>query len=147
MTDVTNAELPVTVRLSEDGDSALVYDSWIRSYKATYMPLGKRGDIRRLCDRVRAHVAKVLANGMVYVACNPEDTSQVYGWCAVQRTQAGPILHYVYVKRPYRGNGVCHKLLLCARWVPGKLAMTGTSSANFEAAYRGRYVDIGIGVV
>ena len=139
-----NSELSVAIRLIEEGDSNFIYDSWIRSAKAMNIPNGKRGDIKRFCTRMREHISTVLGAGTVYVACNPDVPSQVYGWCVVVRSEVGCILHYVYVKKLYRSLRVCSRLVKAARWEPKQNALTYCTSASFEACYAGRFVDIGI---
>jgi hypothetical protein len=45
------------------------------------------------------------------IACNPENEEQLYGFVSARPPD---ILHWVYVKQPYRGNGIAKELELDA---------------------------------
>ncbi len=43
--------------------------------------------------------------GMLWLfAANPVDTNYVYGWLCGEHTDAGPVLHYLYVRRSMRNS-------------------------------------------
>lgn len=86
-------------------DRALVFSSWLRSYRASVSsaipaPIyfdGHHALIERLIDRWPP-----------IIACPSDDLDTICGWAC---GDGGSTLHYVYVKEAYRGNGVCRGLL------------------------------------
>lgn len=56
-------------------------------------------------------IAKLIQRSSCVVACSPEDSSQVMGWCVAQRLAGKSCLHFVYVKQPFRGFGIARALL------------------------------------
>lgn len=93
------------VRIAKPGDMAFVIDAWKRSFEGA--PAVRHADrehyreemtraIRRLCDRAE-----------VRVACDPSDEDTIVGFCAFTGTE----LHYVYVKKDFRGHGIAKGLL------------------------------------
>lgn len=121
------------VRAAEPGDAAFVVGSWVDSYRTAHaagmIPMGAY-------DRVyREAVAAVLSRPgvSVFVACHPREVEDIYGWAAVERGASVPVreredgrwverlspcplalVHYVYVKQPYRRMGLARALLAAA---------------------------------
>ena len=93
--------IPFTLRLGRPSDLAFVVDSWV-----------KRGHHRneRLSDataRVRALLAS--EGTELRIACLPDDEDAIVGWAVV--VTKPPTLHYVYVRKELRGNGIARALL------------------------------------
>jgi len=95
----------VRIRQASEAELSLVRDSWVKSYrKGALKWLAHTGDLR-------AHVSRLIARSRVLVAEVPEvPEAGVIGWVAVE----GPTVHYAYVLRSYRGNGVYRELLAAA---------------------------------
>lgn len=91
--------IPFSLRLGRPSDLAFVVDSWV-----------KRGHARneRLSDAT-ARVRAVLADATteLRIACLPDDEDAILGWSVV----SPPALHYVYVRKELRGNGIARALL------------------------------------
>lgn len=93
--------IPFAIRLGRPSDLPFVVDSWV-----------KRGHERgeRLRDAT-ARVRRILsADSVLRVACLPDDSDAIVGW-AVVSTDASPKLHYVYVRKELRGQGIARVLL------------------------------------
>lgn len=111
-------------RLAAEPDLGFVFDSWIVGYRdahAAGMIAYEDWDVV-----MRAAITRVLARPgvSVHVACHPGETdrqSDLYGWIAAERggpwheTMYAPsyfsLVHYVYVKKPYRRMGLGKGLL------------------------------------
>jgi GNAT superfamily N-acetyltransferase len=57
---------------------------------------------------VRRSITSILARGNLTVACSPEDPDQILGWVA---WEDGGTVHYVYVKDPWRQDGLGRELV------------------------------------
>ena len=102
--------MKLRIRLAKPDDMAFVVDAWKRSYEGA--PAVKGADrehyriemtraIRRLCDRAE-----------VRVACDPADEDTLVGFAAFTRSASGAAeLHYIYVKKDFRGHGIARDLL------------------------------------
>lgn len=84
---------------------AFVIDAWKRSFEGAPAVRGAEREhyrtemtraIRRLCDHAE-----------IRVACDPTDEDTIVGFVAF----TGGELHYVYVKRDFRGLGIAKDLL------------------------------------
>jgi hypothetical protein len=61
-----------------------------------------------------ALIAKILARKTVvaYLAVQPEDPDQIYGFAVVERLPRGSdVVHWAFVKRPFRGHGAFEAIL------------------------------------
>lgn len=82
-------------------DASFVISSWLESYRgsdyAKHMPKSV------YFDNYKHVVTKLLANTRVIVACNPSDDDQIFGYiCFSDLVPHAPVLHYMYVKYPFR---------------------------------------------
>jgi GNAT superfamily N-acetyltransferase len=94
--------IPVAIRLGRPSDLPYVVDSWV-----------KRGHDRGERLRVAtARVREILArpDSVLRVACLPDDSDAIIGW-AVISTDEPPTLHYVYVRKDARKQGIARLLL------------------------------------
>ena len=96
----------VLIRRADADDAAFVFSYWLRDHfehsafargvsKDTYM---------RLHHLV---LERVIARSCIWVACDAEDPSVLYGFICAE----GDILHYLFVKRRFRGLGIGGRLL------------------------------------
>lgn len=107
------AVAPFVLRPAESGDTALVLDSWMRSYwrggnapkvRSEVFYAGHRGVIEELLKRCAV------------VACvNPDEPSQVFGWCCSERNGRVAVVHYLFVKRNFERLGFGTALVAAAR--------------------------------
>lgn len=93
------ALIPFSLRVGRPADLAYVVDSWVKRGR-------DRGE--RLSDAT-ARVRAILADEgtELRIACLPDDPDAILGWAAV----APPSLHYVYVRKELRGQGLARALL------------------------------------
>lgn len=84
------------------GDRAFVVDSWLSSFRQSHW----RGPVRdsRYREVYGREVDELLdtIGTNVLIDCNPDDHEQIFGWACWTAGEVGPVLHYCYVKAPYR---------------------------------------------
>jgi GNAT superfamily N-acetyltransferase len=94
--------IPFHVRLGRPSDLPFVVDSWVKRGHAR----GER--LRDATARVRAILADDTTE--LRVACLPDDEDAILGWAAVT-TDESPRLHYAYVRKECRRQGIANALL------------------------------------
>lgn len=117
-------------------DERLIVDSWSSALK--YSHTAGLISLRDWSDVMRPQIAKVLARPLcrVWVAYDPQETDtrfDLYGWIAVERGYSEmvsrrvrgrreeflqeatrPLVHFVFVKRSFRGEGIARGLFKAA---------------------------------
>lgn len=103
------------IRPPTPADVPLVLQTWTRTYarvaKRHCGPLAPRA----VADAVHATAQLILARpGVeVAVATNPANAWFIFGYAVFERAES--VLHWVYVKDLYRGNGIGPELVAYAR--------------------------------
>jgi GNAT superfamily N-acetyltransferase len=108
----------------------MVEEDWayvISSFIGSYHNFGITGELelppRHFFRFMRGKMTGLRDLADIHIACDPEDKNLILGWSCTQ----GPILHYLYVKRFYRKQGLGVQLLAplagyreiyCAHWTP-----------------------------
>jgi len=114
--------LPIAVRLARADDLAFIRNSWLRNYHEhghlSHVPNGVF-----FSDDGHWGVVDRCLRGSATLVAHPEgDDDSILGWsCA-----APGILHYAYVKAPFRRLGIARALLVmgpkplttCTHWTP-----------------------------
>lgn len=109
---ITSVGPAFVLRAAEPTDLAFIASSWRRNYDSaenTRCP----GGIAEYIETQGAVIDQCLRSSNVTVACPPERTEQILGWCC---HRIGPVIHYVYVKPYYRGAGIGMRLLGAAMY-------------------------------
>lgn len=116
----------VSYRLADDEDRRAIAYQWVDAYRTAHAA----GMIAMddWCDVMSPQVDKVLARpGVETIVCFHEDSPRfcdLYGWICVEKSyempKAGtnaelvpgdrPLVHFVYVKKPYRQRGLAKAL-------------------------------------
>ena len=113
--------LEISVRpYCKETDEGFVFATWLKSlheYSRHLHWVGKQ----RFFSHYHAEFERLISPATVLVACNPEDSKQIYGWICSD----GEALHYAYTKEVFRQAGVFARLLesagkpwLCSHWTP-----------------------------
>lgn len=109
--------MSLAYRRAAAGDETFVVYSWCASFRSSHTAgLIAMDDWRAVME---PQIRKVLSRpgGEVWVAYHPGETDHVadlYGWLAVERGHALPLVHYVYVKSPFRKHGIARGLFAAA---------------------------------
>lgn len=122
-------QLVVKVRPALEADAAFIFNSWLKSFR-------DKGLAKPVCNEVyfsEQHklVEKLLKRCTTVIACNPTDPASIYGWACFERVEGTFVLHYAYVKQPFRGLGLAKEILAEAKhdWQTAGLFTHWTTSA------------------
>ena len=92
----------ILLRTYRELDEDFLYHSWLS---------GLDRSIRGVNRAVRPLIDSCVREGNVLVACSDEDPDHIIGWIAWSYLDGSPVLHYVFVKKSMRANGVGTKLV------------------------------------
>lgn len=112
MTDDSMDKLPIHIRPIRPTDLAFVRDSLWRSHHTATRTKGAKRPFRAYYIAVLDSLLEREETSAL-VAVNPEDKDQILGWLLYADFEI-PVIHYVYVKEPYRGFGLASTLLEAA---------------------------------
>lgn len=110
-------QLPITIRKFKAEDESFVYHSWLETYLDALSDMkvlnGLRSDVYYKGQHKR--IEELLSRCTTLIACNNEDIDQIYGWICFETLSSGQIFHFMYVKQPFRKNGIAKMLIEEAR--------------------------------
>lgn len=122
---------------------AMVASGWIRSSEEPWRP---GGDPRVWRVYEHALIERAWKDpGMVWLfAVNPTDTNFVYGYLVGEHTDAGPLIHYVYVRKRMRNSrsvylGVADALLTTFLVGTSPERITHSRTTTFGEAWTKRH--------
>lgn len=96
----------VKIRLKETKDEAFIYNSWLKSNRAQHANM-PNGDY---FEHYKAIIADVLYKSIVAIACDPNDPEFIYGYLVIRPIDDVNIIHYAYIKKPFRRFGILKQL-------------------------------------
>lgn len=91
------------------GDVPFLMSSWLKSYRRS--PHTRKWSDFTYFARQRPLCEMLLARSQVLVARPLDWPEGIFGWIAFEKPSDGFVLHYGYVKSPYRRLGVARRLL------------------------------------
>lgn len=102
--------LPILLRPANQEDVNFVFSSWLRSYKknSTY---AKQITNTIYFNEHHKIIEKLLRNFQTIIACDKEDSTNIYGFINAGFVDGIFCINYVYVKHTYRRFGVGEALL------------------------------------
>tara|TARA_R110000744_G_scaffold19487_3_gene51445 strand:+ start:1329 stop:1799 length:471 start_codon:yes stop_codon:yes gene_type:complete len=103
---------------NKEMDSDFIYHSWIHSVK---------NPTRAVMDMTRVLIDSCVERKGIKVFCNDDDPNHILGWVAHGPLEESWVLHFIFVKRDLRKNGIATKLInevapswdepiLCTHW-------------------------------
>ena len=99
---MTEEKLTFALRPLEESDWNCVLKSWLRSYRAT------RPTWRDYYTQKHHEIEVYRQRGAAFlIACDPADKTTIFGWACVE----APVVHFVYVKPYFRGQGIAKTLV------------------------------------
>jgi len=105
------ARLPVAIRpMKSPDDDPIVYDSWAGSL-ADELEITEEREKKRFKRGQFPVLRELVAHGRVLVATSRKDLDRVVGWICYEPAD---VLHFVFVKKPYRQFGVARQLIEAA---------------------------------
>jgi GNAT superfamily N-acetyltransferase len=99
----------VKLRDGKDSDTDFILNSWAASYRGNAMYGAIPKDI--YFKHYRKFTVSILSVSKAFVACNPENEDQVYGYIVYRFKENLPIISYLYVKQAFRHFGIAEMLI------------------------------------
>lgn len=97
------------IDVARECDAPFVYATWMASYRDS--PLGSKWDDAEYRDRMNQRMASLIERSVVYVA-RPSDWDEgVIGWAVAEQRGGRFLLHYCFVRPPFRQQGVLTALI------------------------------------
>lgn len=94
------------LRPPQSEDVSFVFNSWLKSFRDSPMMFNMSNDVyfKGAHDQIEA-VAKD-PNARVVVACDPAEPNIIFGYGVAELVGTELVLHWVYVKHPFRNFGL-----------------------------------------
>lgn len=126
---------PRRIEPAQPGDIPLVMDSWQRSFSRSRHAGVVPNNL--WVDTMRSLVTGLLARGAkILVARNPDDAWQVLGWICFEADEHKRAVHYLFVKDPWRRDGIASELLAAALGEPGRAFVTCANDTEGADLFR-----------
>lgn len=98
---------PPQIEITEVSDIShvnLIRNSWLKSYKRG--PHSKHVPSKIYYQEEGEIIGKLLLSGEIHIIVNKKDPDQILGWLCGQILNDVKVLHYIYIKAPFRGLGL-----------------------------------------
>lgn len=99
----------LVIRSYDEKDLPLIYKSWLVSFRDSNH-LESVIDKQIYFGNHKRIIAKILDKSTCLIAANPEDDNHILGYIVFDKHNGLKILHYIYVKAPYRRLGIANFL-------------------------------------
>lgn len=101
--------LPVRIRRATKRDIPFITNSWLRSLRNAPQVQG----IPNNTYYYQHHklLEQLIPRSVVLVICNENDEDQILGWCCAEVVDTALVVHYVYIKHPFRKLGLATRLV------------------------------------
>jgi hypothetical protein len=95
------------IRSIRSEDIPFITSTWLKSYydQLTHW-MGKIPSKHFYMKHNNLKILDKLKEDNVMVACNEQDQDQIFGYCVFEEMEDATVLHYMYIKPPYRKNGI-----------------------------------------
>lgn len=119
------------------GDVPFITNSWLKSFRDGAWVRGIPNKLYYYYHR--RLIAELMDRSVVLVLCETRDEDQIVGWVCAERTDQALLVHYVYVKRDFRGHGFASKLMQVLVDAEQPAAVFYTHKTFAVRDYRDRY--------
>lgn len=96
----------VGIRDAEEDDKGFIIDAWLSSFRNSHFagPIS----MSRYRDIYRTEIVDLMLRpeAHVRVAYNRDIDGQLFGFLCFERGRSLPVIHFSYVKRPFRKRGI-----------------------------------------
>lgn len=99
----------IEIRKATRRDIPLITSSWLKSFRDGLFSRGIPNNIYYYNHH--KILEELIPRSTVLVSCNGEDSDQILGWCCYEVVDTAVVLHYLYVKHPFRGFRVAESLV------------------------------------
>lgn len=90
------------IRTIKKIDEDFIYHSWLHSVKCP---------TRAVSTMTRLLIDSLVEDKSISIWCPDDDENHIIGWIAHGRIENTPLLHFMFVKKAFRKNGVGKELL------------------------------------
>ena len=97
------------IRPMVDEDIPFIFNSWLKSYRFSHF--GEKITNTIYFQDHHKVIERIIKNSKTFVACDPEDSSQLYGYIVAGLEEGILVLHFIYVKHTFRNLGIGKTLL------------------------------------
>lgn len=103
--------MTLRIRIAKEADLPFIVHSWKCSYENA--PAVRGADRNHYRNEMERTVRRLCSRATVRIACDPTDEDTIVGFCAFSQpaANASAELHYIYVKKDFRGMGYARDLL------------------------------------
>lgn len=102
---MTTENLPLTIRHANDQDIPFIFSSWLKSFRDAGLMVRSVPNTIYFTNHHKI-LQRLIKRSTVYVACDPKDSSQIYGYIVAEYIDGTFVLHFIYVKQSFRKLGV-----------------------------------------
>src|SRR6478736_9366858 len=99
----------IDIRQHRKEDEACIYSSWLKSYRKSVSLDGVHNDV--YFPEHTKIIADILDRSFSYMIVDPSDENHIFGYAVVEHLGKNDVIHFVYIKQPYRRMGLL-KLLI-----------------------------------
>jgi GNAT superfamily N-acetyltransferase len=99
----------IRFRDANQADVAFIFNSWLKSNRSSALVQGVSNPVYFAQHHLL--IEGLVKTCKVIVAVNADDTSQIFGYIVYDVVEGMPVIHYVYVKQPYRKLGLAALML------------------------------------
>ncbi len=97
---------PCLMRPASKADVSFIYNSWLKSFYDN-SSWAKQIPPKIFFDNHKKVITHIMNSSGMVIAANPDEPSQIFGYGIFQQTSGDiAVIHYLYVKQPYRKLGI-----------------------------------------
>jgi GNAT superfamily N-acetyltransferase len=104
VSDAPKAEFMLR-QLTKD-DLPFLFNSFLKSFRDAPAMVGIPNALYYASQHALIERLMASAGSRVLVACSKDDPSQIYGYGLGEVATVGSVIHWIYVKHPFRGFGI-----------------------------------------
>ena len=123
-------DIEIQYRPITEDDMSFILNSWLKSYRNSEFAKDLANPV--YFENHSKIIQHLLAKSNVIIACNPEELTQIYGYSVFEQYESVTILHYIYVKFPYRKFGIAKNLFSFAQPDPKEFTLISHIPRNLD---------------
>lgn len=102
--------LPIRIRPVIDVDIPFIFNSWLKCFRESGLMIRSVPNTIYFANHHKI-LQKLAQRAKIYVADNPKDPSQLYGYICGEYIDGIFVIHFIYVKHRFRRLGIGKTLL------------------------------------